>query len=75
MDERVLMQFSHEAKALGREKSHSICKYCGCTHEIRLTTDGSDYLLQARADACDQYIRDIHSDIRAIKNRLGLEDI
>ncbi len=72
MNEKTLMQFSLEVKALGREKSHSICQYCGCTHEIRLTTDGPDYMLQTGADACYQYIRDIHSDVRAIKNRLGL---
>ena len=73
MNEEILMQFSQKVKALGREKSRSTYEYCGCTHKIRLTTNVPDYLLQAGADACYQYIRDIHSEIRAIKNSLGLE--
>ena len=72
-DTDILTQFSKEVRELGHKKSRSVCEYCGCNHKIRLTTDGPDYLLQAGAGACHQYIRDIHNEIRAIRNRLGLD--
>lgn len=72
MNAQALECFSQELKALAQKKSHSICEYCGCNHRVRLIADGPNYSVGAEANACHQYIRDIHSEIRAIKNRLGL---
>lgn len=67
-------QFAQEVKALASDKSRTACEYCGCNHEIRIRTEDADYVLTAPEDSCHQYIRDIHSEIRAIRKRLNLED-
>lgn len=72
LNDKSLEQFAQEVKALQHKKNRSICEYCGCEHPIRLSVYGPDYLLESKSDACHQYIRDIHSEIRAIKIRLAL---
>lgn len=71
-DDNDLKEFSRQIKAMVRERSRSICDYCGCTHDVRVKVDGPSYTLIADAGTCYRYMQDMHSEARAIKERMNI---
>lgn len=63
-------------KEIERKANAGICECCGCVHNVRLHV-GSDMQvtpIYGNPRPCQEHMRDVMSEIRALQNRMGLPE-
>lgn len=76
MNKDVIDRYRSSIRELERERNLTPCDYCGCDHPVRLRI-GHDLRITPVyrfGHPCEEYMRDMMSEIRALQNRLGLPE-
>lgn len=76
IEQEIVDVYCKSIKEIERRANMRSCDYCGCTHEVRLHIGNDMQITPIYQDnrPCQEYMRDLMSEIRALQRRMGLPE-
>lgn len=76
MNQEIIDEYRKRIRVIERNVNLRICGCCGCNHEVRLHI-GDDLQITPIYRGyrpCDDHMRDVMREIRALQKRMGLPE-